>query len=394
MSLPANTILPSKDKKKSFKFAMAGWILLASLNCGLSLGTVRLSTGLDFSAPYTAVKIYREYPHERLYDRELIIELERSLPGQPITLYYHPPYELTFWMLVASLPFATALWVWRGVSVVMLALASFLLWRSIGRSRGFWLTFISAAAFFPVAFCLLQGQDSILLLVVLSATLYLLQKNRDALAGAVLAVGLFKPQLVLPIAAVFLLWRQWRFLLGFTGSALAVLFWNFVMVGYAGLRSMVYMLMGVEPMHTLGAKIEYMANLRALFYLFMRHKPHLLSVTVLIVSALLMIWAVRSSRLGRAQSFAILICFAVLVSYHAHQYDLTILIIPIAMAIGNRVWENREGWIAVIPIILLFQSWLYLIAGAFAVGGLLSLLILWLWYGLERNFKISTERWP
>ena len=54
------------------------------------------------------------------------------------------------------------------------------------------------------------GQDSILSTALLLAVFAALKQKRDGWAGFLLALGLYKPQLVLPLAGVFLVARRWR----------------------------------------------------------------------------------------------------------------------------------------------------------------------------------------
>jgi hypothetical protein len=373
------------SKSRNAKLPLIGWLLLAALNWGFCLRAGRTTSGLDFSAFYAGVKVYRSHP-QRLYDRHLQAQIEQTIPGATILYYNHPPYELWAWMPVAGLPFATAFWVWRAISVVLLAFAALLLSKTIGQHRGFWLTFATAAAFFPVGFCLLEGQDSTLLLLLFSAALYFLQRKREAASGAVLALGLFKLQFVLPIAAVFLLWRRWRFLAGFGCGALGVLATSLLMVGYSGLRNLLFLIVGVESTGDQGVTIGQMSNLRGLVYLLVGSHPGWINPIVLCISALLLWWAARSRNLETVQAFACLICFATLVSFHANQHDLTILIIPMLLAIGNQMWKSKDGWKVMIPIMLLFETPLYLIAGGRVASGLLAIAVVWLWYGLEVNF--------
>jgi hypothetical protein len=361
--------------------------LLAGLNWGFFLVTSNPGSGLDFSAFYAGVKVYQNYPHHLLYNPQLQVQALQAVPGAAMLFYNHPPYELLVWMPLARLSFVAALWTWRGVSLLLLGLASLFLAKAIGQDRGFWPTFLSSAAFFPVALCLAQGQDSILLLLVLSATLYFQHTRNDAVAGAVLALGLFKFQFVLPIAAVYFLWRRWRLLAGFGVGAIAVLLLNLPMVGYGGLRSLVLLVPGMERTQDLGVKVVQMANLRGLVHLCIGSDSLWAKAILVSVSVLLMVWAARSVNLETEQSFAIVVCFAVLVSYHANQHDLTILLIPMQLAIGNQMWKNPDGWKVIVPIILLFQPLLYLIVGGAASTGLLALVVVWLWYGLQVDFR-------
>jgi len=63
-------------------------------------------------------------------------------------------------------------------------------------------------AFYPTTVALLHGQDSVLSAFLMAAAFAGLKRKREAAAGIVLALGLYKPQLVLPLAALLFLKRR------------------------------------------------------------------------------------------------------------------------------------------------------------------------------------------
>src|SRR5207244_13270755 len=75
------------------------------------------------------------------------------------------------------------------------------------------------STFLPVNVALMQGQDSILLLVLLAAAFVALHRGRGFAAGTLVGLGLFKLQIVIPIAILFFAWRRWRFSAGFALSS-------------------------------------------------------------------------------------------------------------------------------------------------------------------------------
>jgi hypothetical protein len=78
-------------------------------------------------------------------------------------------------------------------------------------------------AFFPTATAIMYGQDSILSAFLLVGVFAALKQNRHVAAGSILAFGLYKPQLVLPMACFLFYKRCWRATTSFilTGAVLA-----------------------------------------------------------------------------------------------------------------------------------------------------------------------------
>src|SRR5438045_1840347 len=73
-----------------------------------------------------------------------------------------------------------------------------------------WLPPAMLFTFLPVNVALMQGQDSILLLALLAAAFVALHAGREFAAGALVGLGLFKLQIVIPIAILFFAWRRRR----------------------------------------------------------------------------------------------------------------------------------------------------------------------------------------
>jgi hypothetical protein len=205
--------MPEKPKLAA---STAGYLALAAFNCVLLLSYLGSHPNFpgDFCAFYTGARIYLQDP-SRVYDLTLQRATEQQLIGRDDIPFNHPPYELLLWLPLARLGFHAAFWVWRFVSLVLLAVASKLLATALCPRLGAPAIFLRALAFFPVPYCLWMGQDSVVLLAILAACAWFLARRMEWMAGAVLGLGLFKPQLILPIAAVYLLLRRWRMLRGF-----------------------------------------------------------------------------------------------------------------------------------------------------------------------------------
>jgi hypothetical protein len=75
-------------------------------------------------------------------------------------------------------------------------------------------------AFFPTITALKMGQDSIITTFLLVETFVSLRRKRYVTAGGLLALGLYKPQFVLPLVGIFLLHRRWSSIFGFLSTGL------------------------------------------------------------------------------------------------------------------------------------------------------------------------------
>src|SRR5262249_41050095 len=99
-----------------------------------------------------------------------------------------------------------------------------------------WLYAAVLIAFFPLSAAIADGQDSILLLLIATGSCWFFSRKNHFLAGAVLALGLFRFQLVLPIAGVMFLWKRWRFLSGITVSSAVLMVISGILGGFHQLQ--------------------------------------------------------------------------------------------------------------------------------------------------------------
>ncbi|MGA2905991.1 MAG: glycosyltransferase family 87 protein [Candidatus Korobacteraceae bacterium] len=373
----------------------AGYLALAAFNCVLLLSYLGSHPGFpgDFCAFYTGARIYMQDP-SRVYDLTLQRATEQPLIGRDDIPFNHPPYELLLWLPLARLSFPAAFWVWRFASLVLLAIASKLLASALCPRLGASAIFLRALAFFPVPYCLWMGQDSVLLLAILAACAWLLARRMEWMAGAALGLALFKPQLILPIAAIYLLLRRWRMLRGFLCSGLAVLAVSILMVGYAGMRQMVTILSQGQTAAHMAIHPSMMPNLRGLLAMLLAGHSKLEAILVGAISVGLLLCARATTQRQQppARAFAGLVCFAILVSFHLNLHDLALLLLPILLVIEDRMWSGANGWQVTAPLIVLFCTPAYLVAlGAFKVA-VFALFVGWLWYGMARCEVVASRQ--
>src|SRR5262249_37748889 len=136
-------------------------------------------------------------------------------------------------------PYRVAYFLFLVTNVVLLLAALHLIvpWTSGLGSLLFWLPAAMFFTFLPVAAALMQGQDSILLLLILTGAVSLARGGRQFLAGLVVGMVVFKFQIVIPIAVLFLLWRRWRFTAGMLMSSFIALLVSICLVGPSQLKT-------------------------------------------------------------------------------------------------------------------------------------------------------------
>ena len=109
-----------------------------------------------------------------------------------------------------------------------------------------WLPWVLLVTFLPVGIALMQGQDSVILFALLIGTFVALHGRQDVKAGLCLGLGIFKFQIVIPIALLHLAWRRWQLSCGFAASSTACILLSFAMAGANQMKAFIRMLISMS----------------------------------------------------------------------------------------------------------------------------------------------------
>jgi hypothetical protein len=290
----------------------------------------------DFSSFYAAGQILRSGNGVHLYEYETqrMAQQQFSFRQGPL-LFNHARFETMIYAPLSLLSFRGAYFTWWACNLLLLVVTLQLMAQTFPGIRALMHYWVLALAFFvPLQIALVQGQDSVLTLFLLAACLVLLAKGRSAAAGVVLALALYKPQLVLPIFLVLAVGESLRFVFGFAVGAIGLTGVSAVLVGWRGLESFPRFLAEFNslPVSFSGADPRLMANARG-FLLQSGFNASMALVAAL--SLVLLLLAMAAARASRSLSTrcAIAVTVASLASYHILTHDLTILVVPFLLAI-------------------------------------------------------------
>ncbi len=319
----------------------------------------------------------------QLYDAELQRQYQARYAGRIGTLYIHPPFETIVYLTVAWLPLKQAYLLWCLLNFGFLALAAWTAGREGFLPFDWRLLLLASLTFVPVLLCFMQGQDSLLLLLLETLAFAALRRKRAWAAGCWLGFGLFKFQLVLPMAMVFAMRRsRSRFLQGFVLVALALAGLCAVVSGWSVFAAYPSFLLTLQGQRFAGVVPQAMANFRGLTVLILGNRsPFTVSVIALLsVAALLatvFAWPETGPVSDQGQShahagqgqcdpgFATASLFALLVSYHLNPHDLSLLLLPMALLLGDgtgvpKTRMTAERWLILGCCVTLFLPPLHL----------------------------------
>ena len=362
----------SSHSMKPFLITWAAYLAVMWLIPAVFLSRYHIPEKADFGCFYAAGLIARtDAPH--LYDltTQLKTQIHTVGPENGWTVFIQPPYEALPFMLLSLLPYKTAYLLYLVLNVALI-IPCFLLARDEfshfvdpWQPRPGLLFFF----FFPLLLALLQGQGSVRLLFFCCAAWYELERARDFSAGLLLALALFKFQVIIPLAVLLTVWRGIRLLAGFLAGTALVLGVSFWIVGMHGMSAFGRLLLSSSlvihqqptDIPDVGLTPIVMPNLRGLLYGGGgKDLPHnWLLVLTLTASVILLFWAAYLIRRqhDNASGFALAITAALLLSYYLHPHDLT----PLLLVIGLLSCRPRPYFTAlvaacfILPVVLQFR---------------------------------------
>jgi Glycosyltransferase family 87 len=374
--------------------------LLAMAFCNLTL-FCRLLPSLrngyqDFTIFYTGARLLRDGHASDLYNLSSQYRIQLGFAHVPIRQgplpFNHPPFEALLFVPLTLLGYWPAYLLWTALNLIMLTASIILL-------RNYFVQLaavpsavlgLAAAAFFPVAIGIIQGQDIVLLELLFVLAVICLDKGYDVAAGAFLAAGLFRPQLVVPLV-VLLAIRRWRVLVGFAPVAIILAIISIAIVGWRGPIDYIHFVLHLEATRARGFGQAAVPNLRGLIanlpWISASGAAMLLLLTFA-SSMLLFFIALRRVRIGRDAAIfttSLAAVTTVLVSFHALVYDLTLLFPMLLFLLAGTVSKERKTvdpqtmlllfvcFLAPLYVFLLFETdrffWF-------------SLIVLWLYFRL------------
>ncbi len=346
---------PAELNRSKERLAGVFLLALALLN---SVGVLRLVWFLrngyqDFTVFYRGAEMVRAGQAARVYD-------------------LHPPFEELLFVPLTYLSYLPAYLVWTLVNVVMLIVSLAMVRKTFAETERLSPLFLilSVTAFAPAVRAVMQGQDSVLLLLLVTLSLFLVVRSRDVLAGAALGCGLFKFHLVLPLALILVYGlRRPRLWWGLGSVAAALLAVWAMMTGWRGLIDYGHVVVYVENHGAGGTPIAEMPNLHGLIAeLAGKSGGNFVTVAAIVAATAAfgtVLWKVRRRATETRFVFAAASVTCILVGYHAVIHDLTLLLPVVLMLFAAQGAATRSemrvdaALLIAVYAILFVGAWLW-----------------------------------
>lgn len=288
--------------------------------------------GTDFLHFYTLGSLAIEHRGEALYDMNAQATFAaQRLPAAAGIRYLplYPPQVSLLFVPFAHLSYANALALWWIVSGVIYAASCYCIWRVCPNLREHRGTVALIAAAFPGFFHLIAwGQTSALALACFTISFLCLRRRREFAAGLALGLLIFKPQLLVAAAIVFLSLGVWRLIAGASLSTLLEVLIGVLYYGRRPLLTWIHALWNAGQVTNALEPRPYQTYCLRTFWSMLIPWTSISLGLYSITAILVLFWTIQTWRRSREWEprFSMLLLATILVSPHLTVYDLVILV--------------------------------------------------------------------
>ena len=289
--------------------------------------------GTDFLHFYTLGSLAVVHRGADLYD----MNAQAALAGQRVPeaaglryLPLYPPQVSIMFAPLAYLSYGWALLFWWSCSALVYGICCYSIWRACPNLRDHGGIAVLLAVAFPAFFHLIAwGQTSAAALACFTLLFFLLRARREFLAGLVLGCLMFKPQLGLAAAVLFVSIGAWKTVLGAALSATGQLAAGALDYGIEPVRQWIRILWNVRTVMPLLEPKLYQTHSLRTFWSMLVPWPGLSLVLYILSAGAVLVLTITSWKQNHAATmplrYSALLFASVLVAPHLTVYDLVIL---------------------------------------------------------------------
>jgi hypothetical protein len=335
--------------------------------CLWTLYTINLSTsglhdraglikGADFVHFYTAGSLVESKRLDILYNPLNLAEYQLKILPETIHNYYIANYGPQVYLLfspLSHLSYGKAAIIWAVINFILYFIC-FHIWLSFcPQLRPYtFLTCVLAVAFPGFFSVIASGQTSVLALALFTLAFLALRSNKKFLAGLAIGTLIFKPQLGIAAAAVFLFTLEWEVVAGAITSLVSQLAFAWTWFGTVGMKEYFLSLLRIDQiMPFIEPRASQVYSLKGFFLLLIPW--HNLAMLLCICTSSVVLGFTLAYWVGPAPlvlRYTVLLLATVLVSPHLMSYDLVILM-PVFLILSNWVLEQPSDFLKLLLLL-------------------------------------------
>lgn len=358
-------------KKRVYPIELLTGLLPVLLGLQLVFWIVELPSALhgfaDFRQLYVTGYMVSHGASARIYDYSSQLDLQNRMVSRATLAFpfIRPAYQAVLFAPFSLMPYRSAYVAWFCINLVCAITAYLFIRRFVPKFDWPPIAPILFFCFAPFSIALIQGQDSILWLLLFVLAMLEMKAGREKRAGILMALGLFKLQLAVPLLIVFMIWKRWKFVQAFVSTGLAFAVVSLVLIGRSGVSDLVHL--RFLSQWGLAANVDYgmMANAHALLVGILGQSTTASVLGAALSVAILIVASVKA----QSRELTVAVVIASVCSYYLYPHDWLPLIIPLLLAIGSRrflAWSAtvtflamageplfwRYAWLVSVPMIV------------------------------------------
>lgn len=293
--------------------------------------------GNDFIVFYSSALLASGGEAASAYDLAILNTYQHDVLGvEPEALpWRYPPVYFFFLLPFTYLGYLGAFWAWSALTILGLMIV-------IRRITPVWYLPLLVPLCLPVAYTMVAGQNGTLTAIVIGAGLIMLPRSAKV-AGIILGLLVYKPQLAVVIPFCLLAGRYYSALISMVVTAIVLVLMSWIIFGadpwvafFQGLSSQTNSAFGADQVNW--ERIPTVV-ITAMQVFDSSRTAWMLQVGVALFALTLAVWVWRATTEPGVRALA-LVASTPLVSPYIWDYDIAILIIPIAF-LASESWGGK-----------------------------------------------------
>ncbi len=345
----------------------------------------------DFLMYYTGAKIIKDEGIKKLYDWDAQVETQSELAGlekmKGILAFRAPPITGLLVRPLAEMSYTEAFYPLALVNIILVVLILAVYYKMVTVDKKIWFYLLLALPWYiPIWSNVSAGQISLLILLIISLTYYFIKNRRMLLAGLVVGFVLLKPQFLIIIPMLVVLFSKDKkvksLLIGIVSSLAVLVVLNIGLYGIGFLTTYPKFLFLSESV-SYGTNVLLNYNLSSSLSLLISNSTYLKVTTVivnlLLYGAVLLTLAKKNEYINKDLAFAAIVFFTPLINLHTMPVDIVVFLLPLYLVSSDfyRKSDNRRLYSFLILMFLLsWSGFLYLQFGTTLVYLILAFWIL------------------
>ena len=279
--------------------------------------------------------------------------------------YLHPPPFAIMFVPLTLVSLPVAFWIFFAINLAILLLTWYLTAPGKGIGMPRLLLLLGALAWYPVLFELREGQPVLLVVLAIAGCWYFADSGRPWIAGAVLALGVVKPQLYFWLPACLLLTGYWRIAAAWAVTAMILALASLALVGQQGLGDYLGLL-------------DFARNIVfnryfTLAYIFGPGPAATIAQLLVVAAGLLAAYRMRGAPHARVMALGVVMSMLAIPYDHVHDFAVLVPAVFLYLRTEPQAW--RRAWLLVLwvsielmwpatplPLLVSLAVWLLLIA--------------------------------